>query len=338
MVLFTGKTVEEAIQTGLKELNIPRIKAHIKVISKETKGFLGFFRKPAQVDVEVIDEPTIHKANRQAVKGVPDVINKQNEPVTSTLEDTVELGKVVAAIKQVEQEGQTVAPEVKEQLLDNKKAPESILAEADQGNVLDVLHDSKVNQSNLINEELTEDTVSTVSTSDNKGLSDSVSPSLDEDGTSKDIMKASEDVASYVEKIIYEMDLEATLAISHNRRHINIQIETPEAGRVIGYHGKVLKSLQLLAQNYLHDRYSKNFSVSLNVHDYVEHRTEILIEFSKKIAQRVLESGRDYAMDPMSNSERKVVHKTITKIDGVESYSEGDDPNRYVVVTARGDY
>ncbi|RRD32066.1 KH domain-containing protein, partial [Fusobacterium nucleatum] len=112
----------------------------------------------------------------------------------------------------------------------------------------------------------------------------------------------------------------------------------PEAGRVIGYHGKVLKSLQLLAQNYLHDRYSKNFSVSLNVHDYVEHRTEILIEFSKKIAQRVLESGRDYAMDPMSNSERKVVHKTITKIDGVESYSEGDDPNRYVVVTARGDY
>ena len=45
-------------------------------------------------------------------------------------------------------------------------------------------------------------------------------------------------------------------------------------------------------------------------------------------------SGKDYVMDPMSNSERKIVHKTITSIEGVDSYSEGNDPDRYVVVTA----
>ncbi|HES6769142.1 TPA: protein jag [Streptococcus pyogenes] len=177
MVLFTGKTVEEAIETGLQELGLSRLKAHIKVISKEKKGFLGFGKKPAQVDIE------------------------------------------------------------------------------------------------------------------------------------------------------------ATVETSNNRRQINLQIETPEAGRVIGYHGKVLKSLQLLAQNFLHDRYSKNFSVSLNVHDYVEHRTETLIDFTQKVAKRVLESGQDYTMDPMSNSERKIVHKTVSSIEGVDSYSEGNDPNRYVVVS-----
>ena len=42
MVLFTGSTVEEAIQKGLNELNIPRMKAHIKVVSREKKGFLDF--------------------------------------------------------------------------------------------------------------------------------------------------------------------------------------------------------------------------------------------------------------------------------------------------------
>ena len=41
MVVFTGSTVEEAIQKGLKELDIPRMKAHIKVISREKNGFLG---------------------------------------------------------------------------------------------------------------------------------------------------------------------------------------------------------------------------------------------------------------------------------------------------------
>ena len=52
------------------------------------------------------------------------------------------------------------------------------------------------------------------------------------------------------------MDVDASLEVSHNRRNIIIQIETDQPGRVIGYHGKVLKSLQLLAQNYLHDRHS----------------------------------------------------------------------------------
>ena len=62
MVLFTGSTVEEAIQKGLKELDIPRMKAHIKVVSKEKKGFLGLFgKKPAQVDIEAISETTVIK-------------------------------------------------------------------------------------------------------------------------------------------------------------------------------------------------------------------------------------------------------------------------------------
>ena len=71
MVVFTGSTVEEAIQKGLKELDIPRMKAHIKVISREKKGFLGLFgKKPAQVDIDAISETTVVKANQQAVKGV----------------------------------------------------------------------------------------------------------------------------------------------------------------------------------------------------------------------------------------------------------------------------
>ena len=45
MVVFTGSTVEEAIQKGLKELDIPRLKAHIKVISREKRNFLGLFGK-----------------------------------------------------------------------------------------------------------------------------------------------------------------------------------------------------------------------------------------------------------------------------------------------------
>ncbi|HEL1167503.1 TPA: protein jag [Streptococcus equi subsp. zooepidemicus] len=281
MVLFTGKTVEEAIEKGLQELGLSRLKAHIKVISKEKKGFLGFGKKPAQVDIEGINEKTVYKADKKAVRGVPEEINRQNAPVVNP--DEVELEE----LKAVRSGGKKVAQSVPAQ----SKAQPALSA---------------------------------------AGMSQLDPAAAD---TSKDIELAAQEVSDYVTKIIYEMDIEASIERTNNRRQINLQIETPEAGRVIGYHGKVLKSLQLLAQNFLHDRYSKNFSVSLNVHDYVEHRTETLIDFTKKVSKRVLESGQDYTMDPMSNSERKIVHKTVSAIDGVESYSEGNDPNRYVVVS-----
>lgn len=330
MVVFTGKTVEEAITKGLQELNLPRMKAHIRVVSREKKGFLGFGRKLAQVDVEAIDEKTAHKADQKAVKGVPESVNQQNAPVSSSLEDTIELSKVTSLIKEMESKGELqLDDEVKEQFLANKKSPQTILEET--GN-LEVLKE-------LQEQVLPEESSSAVDKLSDKSFEAFVSSEFSseekpEEATA-DLEVAAQEVTAYVEKIIYEMDVEATLATRFNRRHITIQIETPEAGRVIGYHGKVLKSMQLLAQNFLHDRYSRYFSVSLNVHDYVEHRTEILIDFTTKMANRVLETGKSYAMDPMSNSERKVVHKTISQIPGVESYSEGNDPNRYVVIASR---
>ncbi|VGU39677.1 jag protein [Streptococcus pyogenes] len=301
MVLFTGKTVEEAIETGLQELGLSRLKAHIKVISKEKKGFLGFGKKPAQVDIEGISDKTVYKADKKATRGVPEDINHQNAPAVNSADVEPE---EIKATQRLEAEDTKVVPLMSE---DSPAQTPSNLAET--------VTETKAQQPSIPVEE------------------SEVPQDAGNDGFSKDIEKAAQEVSDYVTKIIYEMDIEATVETSNNRHQINLQIETPEAGRVIGYHGKVLKSLQLLAQNFLHDRYSKNFSVSLNVHDYVEHRTETLIDFTQKVAKRVLESGQDYTMDPMSNSERKIVHKTVSSIEGVDSYSEGNDPNRYVVVS-----
>lgn len=330
MVIFTGRTVEDAIEKGLKELHLSRLKAHIKVVSREKKGFLGFGKKPAQVDIEGINEVTAHRANQKVVKGVPEEVNQKNEPVSSKFEDTMELRKVASIIKKMEERGEVIDDSVKEDIVMHKKKTQTILEEAGHTEVLEALEKAK----EPVEEDVQVDESPEVAKTEQSFEEFVASEFPAQRELSKDIEKATEEVAEYVKKIIYEMDIDATVETSHNRRQINLQIETPEAGRVIGYHGKVLKSLQLLSQNFLHDRYSKNFSVILNVHDYVEHRTETLIEFTRKAANRVLETGKDYVMDPMSNSERKIVHKTITSIDGVDSYSEGNDPDRYVVVTA----
>ena len=311
MVLFTGSTVEEAIQTGLRKLDIPRMKAHIKVVSKEKKGFLGLFgKKPAQVDIEMISETTVVKANQQAIKGVPKEINDQNEPVKTVSEATVDLGHVVEAIKKIEEEGQEISDEVKAEILKNEKKASTILEETGHAAIL-----NEVSQS-------TEE-MSSIDHLEDLGLK--VEPTYD-------IAKVAAEVTNYVQGIIDDMDVEGAISSTSNRRSINMQIDTNEPGRIIGYHGKVLKSLQLLAQNYLYNRYSKTFYITINVNDYVEHRAEVLQSYAQKLATRVLEEGHSQVTDPMSSSERKIIHRIISRMEGVTSYSEGDEPNRYVVV------
>lgn len=305
MVVFTGRTVEEAISKGLDELGLTRLKAHIRVISREKKGFLGFGKRPAQVDIESLElEKTARTSSvtRHKVTSITERLNRdmmqQNESVT-----IVDTSNEPASAKSEVATKEGLEPKVKEEVtasiqpLEEEPAP---LADDSFEAFVATAFDNNKDEAQTI-----------------------------------DITEAATQVKNYVERIIYEMDLEASIETTTKRRQINLQIETPEPGRIIGYHGKVLKSLQLLAQNYLYDHYSKAFSVSVNVHDYVEHRTETLIDFSQKIASRVLASGQDFRMDPMSNSERKIVHKAISHIDGVDSYSEGSDPNRYVVVTVK---
>ena len=315
MVVFTGASVEEAIQEGLRELDIPRMKAHITVISREKKGFLGLFgKKPAQVDVEPISETTMVKANQKAVKGVPEEINAKNEPVKSVSEETVDLGRVVAAIKKVEGEGEKVSDEVKAEILKHDKQANTILEET--GTI------------DLIKNQVRQGESEEKSQPANQEFSD-LGIEVEEN---YDIEEVVSDVTAYVQEIINEMDVEASLSSSYNRRTVNMQIDTNEPGRVIGYHGKVLKALQLLAQNYLYIRYEKSFYISINVNDYVEHRAEVLQSYAQKLANKALEERRSQPTDPMSNNERKIIHRIISKMDGVTSYSEGDEPNRYVVV------
>ena len=325
MVVFTGSTVEEAIQKGLKELDIPRMKAHIKVISREKKGFLGLFgKKPAQVDIDAISETTVVKANQQAVKGVPKQINDLNEPVKTVSEATVDLGHVVEAIKKIEEEGQGISDEVKAEILKHERHASTILEETGH---IEILNELQLEETALEEVE-TSNIENQAEQTESQELEDlvlKVEPSFD-------IEQVATEVTTYVQTIIDDMDVEATLSNDYNRRSINLQIDTNEPGRIIGYHGKVLKALQLLAQNYLYNRYSRTFYITINVNDYVEHRAEVLQTYAQKLATRVLEEGRSHQTDPMSNSERKIIHRIISRMDGVTSYSEGDEPNRYVVV------
>ena len=260
MVVYSGRTVEQAIEKGLKDLNLPRMKAHIKVISREKKGFLGFGKKPARVSVEPINEKIAHEADQNTVKVAPDAIKQFDDSVASPKDETIAFNKVTKLVtvsdnKEIAQENlkQPVSTEpLGEELPDKKQEqpkatiiPLSVKRESSEEDATEFMASSLEPQLEPVAQ------VQTLETPEGD-FSDFVASEFSSDDSSEnnleDIQAAADDVLSYLEKIIYEMDVDASLEVSHNRRNIIIQIETDQPGRVIGYHGKVLKSLQLLAQ------------------------------------------------------------------------------------------
>ncbi|MFV2039187.1 MAG: protein jag, partial [Acidimicrobiales bacterium] len=103
---------------------------------------------------------------------------------------------------------------------------------------------------------------------------------------------------------------------------------------LIGPRGGTLQAIQELSRSALQrsaDGRDTN-RLKIDVAGYRERRRVALVDFAKVQAEQVKESGADVALEPMSSLDRKTVHDTIMDIEGVESTSEGDDPDRRVVL------
>jgi spoIIIJ-associated protein len=110
-----------------------------------------------------------------------------------------------------------------------------------------------------------------------------------------------------------------------------------ELGLLVGPRGSTLAALQDVTRTVVQRRFpSKTDRIMVDVAGYRERRAAALQRFSREVAGQVVASGAERALEPMSPPDRKVVHDTVNDIDGVVTRSEGEDPNRYIVIAPAG--
>lgn len=139
-------------------------------------------------------------------------------------------------------------------------------------------------------------------------------------------------VAAYLEDVIREYGADATITVESNRNQVVFNIETEKSGLIIGKHGKIINALQVLAQIMVHQYDKRRQSVILNIGDYRDRRASVLEQIAERTAKEVLRTKQAVVLDPLPSYERKQIHAYLSKIDHVETHSEGKDPNRYLVV------
>ena len=143
-----------------------------------------------------------------------------------------------------------------------------------------------------------------------------------------------ERVREVVGRVIDALGFDANVEVSESDAEIRATIDGPEdMGRLIGRHGQTIDALQHLAwRAAYHDRDERK-SVIVDAAGYRARREEALQRQADRAASEAVRYGRPVELEPMSASERKTVHNYLADRNDVETHSEGDEPERRLVVS-----
>lgn len=136
-----------------------------------------------------------------------------------------------------------------------------------------------------------------------------------------------------IEGVLDELDLEGEVEIREDDERIEAEVVGDEDfGLLIGKRGQTIDALQLLCFQAAFRGLRDRKRVILDAAGYRERRKELLTARADRAAEQALERSVSVEMDPMSAQERRVVHEYLKERSGIETFSEGDEPRRCVVV------
>ena len=152
------------------------------------------------------------------------------------------------------------------------------------------------------------------------------------------IVKNKESIVNYLQNIVVAMGYpDATVDfIENGNRHFTLNIKTEDnTSLIIGKRGITLNSLQFLVNNYAKKFSSHYFRIEVDCDDYRENRKKTLEDLALNLAKKSKKIGKPVELEPMTSVERKIIHNALTGIKNVETESRGEEPHRYLVITAK---
>jgi spoIIIJ-associated protein len=158
-------------------------------------------------------------------------------------------------------------------------------------------------------------------------------PSVDEaaaDGQTKRAL-------AFLRKLLVGMDMNAEVILAPDdgegsEDEIRIEIEGPDAGRIIGKRGSVLEAIQYLTTRVVHKPGEARRHVQVDAEGYRARHEDQLAEMAEKLGARVAKEGKVITFDPMSARDRRIVHMALRDFEGVRTESNGEGPDRRVQI------
>ncbi len=144
-------------------------------------------------------------------------------------------------------------------------------------------------------------------------------------------------IKEYFQKISELMNLTINIEIRQTDDIYNILLVSDNNAILIGKEGRTLEALQTLLRQTINNQINLHLKINLDASNYKAKKNKNLEYEVKKIAREVLKSKVDAKLDPMTSFERRIVHNVINDFKNLYTESEGETPNRYVVIKYKED-
>ena len=148
----------------------------------------------------------------------------------------------------------------------------------------------------------------------------------------KEVKKDKKDISETIQKKAEELleNIGLVLKVEVDRlsdRNYLVNLYGEDNGIIIGKKGKTLNSFEYLLNSLM-----KDYRIEVDVEGFKAKRTETLRELGKKMAEKALKTTKPVRLNPMPPRERKIIHEVVNKYPELDTYSEGRDPKRYIVI------
>ncbi len=136
----------------------------------------------------------------------------------------------------------------------------------------------------------------------------------------------------FVSGLVTALGLDGRVEATVDEGRAIVDVQGEDLGVLIGRRGQALDALQELTRTAVQRRVRSHARLLVDVEGYRARRRTSLAEYAREMANRAKERGTEIELEPMNAYERKVVHDAIADIDGASSFSEGEEPERKVIV------
>lgn len=304
---FTAKTSDEAITKACLEFETSSDNLEIEIVREGTSGFFGIGSKPAIVKVRKKDIPEIDIF----AEPVKETKAEKKEPVRKEVRKEVK--------KEVKKE---IKKENKEQKKENKEQRKEVKKEASKPQKKETKYvpkeaaPAKQEQKPEIKKEEKKIVVRT------------------EEQISVMIAEAKK----FLEGVFKAMELPVDITINYEKESdcLEIDFAGEDMGILIGKRGQTLDSLQYLTSLVVNKEQQDYIRVKLDTENYRSRRKDTLENLAKNIAFKVRKTRKPVVLEPMNPYERRIIHSALQGNKYVETYSEGNEPYRHVVVVYKG--
>lgn len=143
-------------------------------------------------------------------------------------------------------------------------------------------------------------------------------------------------VESFLKGLVDAFGLEGNVSVTIEDDVIVADVSGPQTEAMVGPRGSTIEAIHELTKTVLQRQTQASARVRLDIAGYAERRRQALAIYADQLIDQVLEEGGEVMLEPMSAGDRKTIHDAVAKREGVRSYSEGEAPQRFVVIAALG--